>query len=153
MTRDLTGLRARECVRDTVARYTHAGDGGKLIELAECFAPDGTLEIKGRSSATGRDAILEMLGGGAALTDPPHTPSGAKFFQRHFIANLTFDSITVDRIETRAYFVVFGPDGADHWGRYRDVFVPAGDSWLIAHRFVSVDATAPGSFLAARWSL
>ncbi len=68
---DLSELRARECVRDTVARYTHAGDGGKLTELAECFTRDGILEVKGRSSATGRTAIVEMLGGGAAPTDPP----------------------------------------------------------------------------------
>jgi hypothetical protein len=149
---DFTKLHARECVRDTVARYTHAGDGGKLTELAECFTPDGTLEVKSRSSATGRDAIVQMLGGGAAPDEKPRATSGRKFFQRHFVANLAFDSITPDRIETRAYFVVFGPDGADHWGRYRDVFVPVGDHWLIAHRFVAVDTTAPGSFLAARWS-
>ncbi|WFS16214.1 nuclear transport factor 2 family protein [Rhodococcus aetherivorans] len=149
---DLSELRARDCVRDTVARYTHAGDSGKLTELADCFTPDGTLEVKGRSSATGRTAIVEMLSGGAAPADPPLTTLGAKFFQRHFVANLAFDSITPDRIETRAYFVVFGPDGADHWGRYRDVFVPVRDRWLIAHRLVAVDTTAPGSFLAARWS-
>ncbi|MEE2057248.1 nuclear transport factor 2 family protein [Rhodococcus artemisiae] len=149
---DLSELHARESVRDTVARYAHAGDGGKLTELAECFAPDGTLEIKGRSTATGRDAIVDLLGGSATSADPPRTTSGAKFFQRHFVANLNFDSITPERIETRAYFVVFGPDGADHWGRYRDAFVPVGDRWLFTHRFVAVDTMAPGSFLAARWS-
>lgn len=149
---DLTKLCARERVRDTVARYTHAGDGGRLLELAECFTPDGTLEIKGRSSASGRDAIVEMLGGGTSSVGPHRTTSGAKFFQRHFVANLAFDSVTSARIETRAYFVVFGPDGADHWGRYRDVFVPHGGGWLIEHRIAAVDALAPGSFLAARWS-
>lgn len=149
---DLTELHARECVRDTVARYTHAGDGGKVAALAECFTLDGTLEVKGRSSATGRDAIVEMLSGGPTSDDPPRTLSSAKFFQRHFVANLTFDSITPDRIDTRAYFVVFGPDGADHWGRYRDVFVPVGDRWLLEHRLAAVDATASGSFLSARWS-
>lgn len=147
---DLPELLAREGIRDTVARYAHAGDGGKLTELAECFAPDGTLEIKGRSTATGRDAIVAMLG--AASAEPPPTSPGAKFFQRHIVADLVFDSITPQRIGTRAYFVVFGPDGADHWGRYRDVFVPVGDRWLLAHRLVAVDTTAPGSFLAARWS-
>lgn len=93
-----------------------------------------------------------MLGGGAAPGESPLTESGKKFFQRHFVANLTFDLITPERIDTRAYFVVFGPDGADHWGRYRDVFVPVGDSWLIAHRVAALDAMAPDSFLAARWS-
>jgi hypothetical protein len=152
MTMDLPELLARESVRDTVARYAHAGDGGKLTELAECFAPDGTLEIKGRSTATGRDAIVAMLGAAAAPAEPPRTGSGAKFFQRHFVTDPVFDSITPERIGTRAYFVVFGPEGADHWGRYRDAFVPVGDRWLLAHRLVAVDTTSPGSFLAARWS-
>jgi hypothetical protein len=30
-------------------------------------------------------------------------------------------------------------------GRYRDRMVPAGDRWLIAHRFVSTDWRAPDS--------
>jgi hypothetical protein len=30
-------------------------------------------------------------------------------------------------------------------GRYRDRFVPVGERWLIAHRFVSTDWRAPDS--------
>jgi hypothetical protein len=33
----------------------------------------------------------------------------------------------------------------DHYGRYRDTFVPVGDEWLIRHRYVSTDWRAPES--------
>jgi hypothetical protein len=38
--------------------------------------------------------------------------------------------------------------GLDHYGRYRDLFVPVGDEWLIRHRFVSTDWHAPESTMA-----
>ena len=38
--------------------------------------------------------------------------------------------------------------GLDHYGRYRDLFVPVGDEWLIRHRFVSTDWAAPNSTMA-----
>ena len=38
--------------------------------------------------------------------------------------------------------------GLDHCGRYRDTFVPVGDDWLIRHRFVSTDWSAPDSTMA-----
>jgi hypothetical protein len=62
------------------------------------------------------------------------------------VTNLRFASLAPNRAETTAYFVVFTPTGADHWGRYRDVLVPHGDRWLFAHRLVAVDAAAPGSW-------
>ena len=49
-------LLVREQVRDTLARYHHAGDRGQLDELSRCFMPDGILEIKlldGRRAAQG----------------------------------------------------------------------------------------------------
>jgi len=46
------------------------------------------------------------------------------------------------------YFTVFTEIGLDHFGRYRDVFVPVGDDWLIRHRFVSTDWSAPDSTMA-----
>lgn len=38
--------------------------------------------------------------------------------------------------------------GLDHIGRYRDTFVPDGDTWLIKHRKVSTDWAAPDSAMA-----
>jgi hypothetical protein len=38
--------------------------------------------------------------------------------------------------------------GLDHVGRYRDTFVPDGDTWLIKHRKVSTDWAASNSAMA-----
>ena len=38
----------------------------------------------------------------------------------------------------------------DHYGRYRAVFVPVDGTWLIRHRFVSTDWSAPDSTMARR---
>ena len=43
--------------------------------------------------------------------------------------------------------------GLDHYGRYRDNFVPVGDAWLIKHRYVSTDWRAPDSTMAPTSSI
>jgi len=53
-----------------------------------------------------------------------------------------------DEARVACYFTVFSEIGLDHFGRYRDVFVPVGDDWLIRHRFVSTDWSAPNSTMA-----
>jgi hypothetical protein len=45
--------------------------------------------------------------------------------------------------------------GVDHWGRYRDRFVPdrdnpSDDRWLFAYRYVKTDGTVPGGWAAGR---
>ncbi|MDT7550069.1 MAG: hypothetical protein QOE84_2463 [Actinomycetota bacterium] len=142
---DLWELGVREQVRDTLARYTHAGDSGRIDELARCFVPDGVLEVKGLPPARGRDAILALLspsagadGDGAVL---------AHRFVRHNLSSIRIVAVEPDRVETAAYFLVATADGPDHWGRYRDVLVPFHGDWLFAHRRVTVDAKAPGSYL------
>jgi ketosteroid isomerase-like protein len=139
---DAWELAAREQVRDTVAAYTHAGDRSRLEALAACFTSDGVLEVKGMPQARGRSEIIAMLSSAISTSEP------ARGFVRHFIANLHFQAVTRERIETAAYFAVFTAHGPDHWGRYRDVFVPVGEQWLLAHRRVTVDARARGSYLS-----
>lgn len=139
-------LAARERVRDTYAAYTHAGDTFRLAELAACFAEGGILEVKGSEPMVGRDAIVAMLSTARRDPDP-----GEQVPQiRHFIANVTFTTITPERISSAAYFQVLTQDGLDHWGRYRDVFVPVCGRWLLAHRLVAVDAAVPGGWYDSR---
>jgi hypothetical protein len=137
-------LAARERVRDTYASYTHAGDRFRLAELAACFAEDGVLEVKGGGTAVGRDAIVVMLSG--ARRDPDPAEEIPRI--RHFIANIAFTSMTPEQIGASAYFQVLTQHGPDHWGRYRDVFVPVGGRWLLAHRLVAVDTVMPGGWYA-----
>ena len=60
---------------------------------------------------------------------------------RHNVTNIRFTEVTPARRTVACYFTVLTEIGLDHYGRYRDVFVPVGDDWLIRHRFVSTDWT------------
>ena len=134
-------LSARERIRDTVARYTWAGDSGRIEELAACFCPDGALQIRGEPAVSGRDAIV------ARLTSVAATPAaaGLRRIVRHNVTNVRFTLLTPRRAEVASYFTVFTEIGLDHHGRYRDVFTPVGDDWLIAHRLAGTDWSAPNS--------
>lgn len=131
-------LSAREAVRHTVAAYNAAGDRGRLDELAAAFAPDGALQIGDAEPIVGRQAIVDELGAAIRLDPPPR-------FVHHHVSGLHFRTVAPASIETASYFQVLTDAGLDHWGRYRDRFVPVGDGWLIAHRRVVADAFAPTS--------
>jgi hypothetical protein len=139
-------LVARERIRDTVARYNWSGDAGRIQDLTECFCLDGELEVRGVTTTRGRAAIAAFLGGvteraGASTVD-------LKRIVRHNVANIRFTEVTPERASVSSYFTVFTEIGLDHYGRYRDVFVPDGDEWLIRHRFVSTDWRSPDSTMA-----
>jgi hypothetical protein len=137
-------LVARERIRDTLALYNWSGDAGRIEDLIQSFCPDGELEVRGTATATGRAAIAEFLGGVAA----PPASGAVKRIVRHTLTNIRFTELTQERAQVSSYFTVFTEVGLDHYGRYRDVLIPAGDVWLIAHRFVSTDWSAPNSTMA-----
>jgi hypothetical protein len=138
-------LVARERIRDTLARYTWAGDALRLDELAEAFCEDGQLEVRGHEPLVGRTAIVAFLGGvvelGAAQASASSGGDGKRLV-RHNVTNVRFVELEPDRALVESYFTVVTETGLDHCGRYRDTFVPVGDEWLIRHRFVSTDWTA-----------
>jgi hypothetical protein len=156
-------LAARECCRDTLAQYTHAGDRFLLDEFVAAFCEDGVLEIRGSQPLHGRAAIMERFRGGIIPPSGPETGSAgegsgsgsessvavpARRVIRHNVDNIRFESVTPEEITVASYFTVFADAGLDHLGRYRDHLVPVGERWLIARRFVSVDWRAPGSLFA-----
>lgn len=138
---ELWELQARERIRDTLARYTWSGDGGRLDELALTFSPDGVLEVRGQDPLHGRAAIIGMLSEVAATPAEP----GVRRIVRHNLANIRFIDVTPQRAQVSSYFTVFTEIGLDHYGRYRDALVPVGDEWLISNRFVSTDWAAANS--------
>ena len=150
-------LVARECCRDTLAQYSHAGDRYLLDEFAGAFCEDGVLEIRGQPALRGRAAIIERFGGATAAL---HAHDAARIARatdadaprrivRHNVTNIRFESVTPTEATVASYFTVFTEVGVDHMGRYRDRLVPVGERWLIAHRFVSTDWRAPDSVFRA----
>ena len=148
---ELWELSARERIRDTLARYNWSGDAMRLQELAESFCVDGELELRGGEAVRGRQAIVEFLGGAVASPNAVAQDSGVRRIVRHNVTNIRFTEMTAQRAEVSCYFTVVTEIGLDHYGRYRDVFVPVGPvdgEWLIQHRFVSTDWHAPNSTIA-----
>lgn len=127
-------LAIREAIRDTIAQYTHAGDSGDLDTLAAAFCEDGVLEVRGRGEMRGRAAIVKGLRGAMRAN-----------IVRHNVANIRFEAVSADEARVASYFTVLTEVGLDHYGRYRDTFVPVDERWLIKHRFVSVDWRATDS--------
>ncbi|AKK26889.1 nuclear transport factor 2 family protein [Mycobacterium sp. EPa45] len=141
-------LVARERIRDTLALYNWSGDAGRLEDLTQSFCPDGILEIRGTATATGRAAIAEFLGGVTPAPPAVTAQPQVKRIVRHTLTNVRFTELTPQRAQVSSYFTVFTEVGLDHYGRYRDVFAPVDEAWLIAHRFVSTDWAAPNSTMA-----
>ena len=143
---DTWELVARERIRDTLALYTWSGDGLRLDDLASAFCEDGVLEVRGQPAVRGREAIVGFLGG--VVTDADAGAGDVTRIVRHNVANIRFLEISPEEARVASYFTVLTEIGLDHYGRYRDLFVPVGDEWLIRHRFVSTDWHAANSTMA-----
>ena len=143
---DLWELSAREAIRETVASYAHHADSGRFTELATLFAIDGVLEVSGEAPLQSRDAIREYLDAvGAQLKGATTVP-----LIRHHVSNLTIEVVSPTEARGACYFLAVTEHGVDHWGRYRDRYVPVGDQWLFAHRYVKTDGTTRGGWAAGR---
>ena len=138
-------LVAREQIRDTLARYNWSGDAGRLDGVAETFCADGVLEIRGVEPLRGRSEIVAFLDD---VTGNIAINVDVKPVVRHNVANVLFTALTPDEAQVSSYFTVVTHIGLDHFGRYRDTLVPDGGTWLIKHRKVSTDWTAPDSAIA-----
>ena len=151
---DLDELLVREGVRDTIARYAHAADGGRFADLADLFAPDGVLELGPPDARRfeGRAAIRDFLGsvgsagGRDARPAPDPSPSGI----RHHVASTWITVEGPGRVIARSYFLVVTDAGPDHWGRYRDELAPIDGCWRFTHRLALTDGAVPGGWAAAR---
>jgi hypothetical protein len=149
-------LIARERIRDTLALYTWSGDSFRLEGLASAFRQDGVLELPGREPIRGRRAIIEFLGGGATGDDDARRSAAraaaserdVKRLVRHSVTNVRFLELTHLQARVDSYYTVFTEKGLDHLGRYRDVFEPVGDVWLISHRLASTDWRSETSTMA-----
>jgi len=135
-------IAARLSIQQTMARYTHAGDNGRSEDFAAAFTTDGVMEAEGQAPLAGRAAIVEFL------EEQKRSLASAmeRRHIRHFVSSLRIDFPSPDEATASSYFLAVTQIGPDHWGRYRDRFVPVDGEWLIARRFVRVDGSMPGSW-------
>lgn len=154
---ELWELVARERIRDSLALYNWSGDAFRLGELVQAFCEDGALEIRGSEPLRGRAAIAQFLGGGSepggdearrAAAKAAAETAGVRRIVRHNVTQVRFLELAPQEARVACYFTVFTEIGLDHFGRYRDTFVPVGDGWLIQHRYVATDWRAPESTMA-----
>lgn len=143
---ELWELSARESVRDTLALYAHGVDTGRFEEVAGLFTPDGLLAIAGQEPLRGRPAILGFLQGRrTSLSQNLANP-----YIRHHVTSVRIVMEGPELARAWSYFLAVTERGPDHWGRYRDELVPAGNLWQFRQRHVRVDGHAPDSWRAAR---
>jgi hypothetical protein len=96
----------------------------------------------------GRPAIASFIGRVASGPAQPVAGPATRRIVRHNLTTIRFTELapTIARVES--YFTVVTEVGLDHYGRYRDTFVPVDDRWLIRHRFVATDWRSPDSTMA-----
>ena len=139
-------IAARETIRDLVARYAHAADRGRFDDLVSLFTDDGVLELPDGRSAQGPGQIRALLQeAGTSLRAATTVP-----WVRHHVSSHAITLHDRERAEGFAYFLVITEHGPDHWGRYQDQYVRAGDRWHFARRRVRVDGRTDGSWAASR---
>jgi len=148
---ELWELTAREQIRDLLARYTWAGDRGRIDDLVALFLPSGVLDVGdhgGRwegQAAIGAElrAVVARSAGGASEEGYGAGPV------HHHVSSIAIDDLAAASATVRSYFAVHTVHGLDHWGRYRDRVVNTGVGWAFAERIVTVDGAAPGSRFVA----
>lgn len=135
--------RARHEIRATIARYTWNGDFGDVDGFVDCFTEDAVLTIKDGAVFEGHEGIRRLgSGGGSPVPSERRAAAGPL---HHHVSSVRIEVESKERAHTWAYFLVLGPHGLDHWGRYADELVPVGKRWLIRRRRVSVDGVSSPS--------
>jgi hypothetical protein len=143
----LDELLARESIRHTIVSYNIAGDRLRVDDFVAVFTEDAIFEIDAGEDAVrnvGREAIRNWLmrwGRGAKDATPVHQ---AKFI-RHHLSTCLIEVTGPDTAKSRTYWTAYTDIGPDHGGYYLDTFRRTGERWLIAHRTVRHDWSAPNS--------
>lgn len=120
-------------IRELTARYNRAFDDQEAEAWAEVFTPDGTLEVEGGLSVTGRDALVAMCrstGWGTVhiTADPTITVDGDRATQ-----TCTLVLARRERDPDRSEFQLTG--------RYVDELVRTDAGWRFRARHIKLDAS------------
>lgn len=142
---ELWELAAREGVRHTVVSYAHLVDAGRIDEVVELFAPNGTIEVAGGASAQGHEALRTFFTGVGSSLRGSQTPR-----IRHHTSNLRITTLDPHHARSDCYFLCLTDIGPDHWGRYHDELLQIGSTWHFERRRVRTDGWVEGGWAASR---
>ena len=126
-----SALEDKDAIREVLAQYCFALDGGRFEDMAACFTEDGTWHTA-FGKATGRKAIAEFAAGlRAHRTENPRAI--------HHVTNVV---ITLDgdsaKVRSNWTTVQNAPDGPKigSGGAYDDDMVKIGGNWFFRYRTI-----------------
>jgi hypothetical protein len=122
-------------IQTLYSRYTFATDFGPADTWVDCFATDGSIEIRG-ATHRGRDALQKFAQG----------MKGPASGNRHWNGNLLIEESSSGANTTatgRAYITIFQthktPREVNLTGRYDDTLVKTPQGWKFASRKITFD--------------
>ena len=126
-----TTLEEKDAIREVMARYCFALDGGKFDDMAALFTEDGTWQTF-FGKATGRKAIAEFAAGlRAHRTENPRAI--------HHVTNIVI-ALDGDTAKVRSNWTTVqnSPEGPKigSGGAYDDDMVKIGGEWLFRYRTI-----------------
>jgi hypothetical protein len=130
---------ARQELAELLAQYYKLGDSAKLAEQAALFEPDGTVELYGRATFVGREAIANGYRG----LNQNHVAEPGVTYIRHFSSNYTLEFQSQNEASGDGYWLLLNNHGLATWGRCRDRYRrQEGGKWQFVHRLVRGDEKA-----------
>lgn len=147
---EIEELQAREAIRHTMARYTHAGDRLQVQDFVTVFTEDGILQSDGVPEADkfhyqGRAEIVGWLTRWTEQAADGAAPTHGASFVRHHLSTSLIEFTGQGSARARTYWTAYTDIGLDHCGVYLDRFQQCDDDWLIAQRKVRLDWRSPDS--------
>jgi hypothetical protein len=139
-------LADRIAIEDRLAACTQAGDARKADAYAECFTPDGVLDLTqgGGEAIEGREAIRRWMGGAAIIPQPG---GGTPGFVSHHLTTCRIELTGENGATARTYWLVTSAAGLDHNGYYDDRLRKVGGAWLLEYRRPRTLWISPASVL------
>lgn len=138
-----------EQVRALVGAYVECVDRGRFEELAELFAADGILDVRGPGPDSGvhegRRAIVDRM----RQTARSLKAATALPLIRHHVSSLRLRPLDGGGIRADSYFLAIGERGPDHWGRYADELIESGGLWCLGRRVVTLEGFTAGGWIDA----
>ncbi len=137
-------LLAREAIRDTMARYTLAGDRLRLDDFLAVFTDDAVLKsehVPERDAFcySGKGEIRQWITRWTERAGDAEAPTHAASFVRHHLSTSRIELLPDGTARATTYWTAYTDIGPDHSGYYLDTFRQEGGDWLIAQRKIRLD--------------